>query len=42
MSRVTELASAQINHDQLSVELVAPSGMPAMTRGQSQAMVKIA
>jgi hypothetical protein len=28
----TPLASSQINHDQLSVELVEPDGMPAMVR----------
>jgi hypothetical protein len=28
----TPLASAQINHDQLAVELVEPDGMPAMVR----------
>jgi hypothetical protein len=26
------LASAQVNHDQLAVELVEPDGMPAMVR----------
>jgi hypothetical protein len=28
----TPLASAQINHDQLAVELVEPDGMPAIVR----------
>ena len=28
----TPLASTQINHDQLAVELVEPDGMPAMVR----------
>jgi hypothetical protein len=28
----TPLASGQINHDQLAVELVEPDGMPAMVR----------
>ena len=32
MSQITELASSQINHDHLSVELVEPDGMPAMVR----------
>lgn len=29
---ITPLASAQINHDHLSVELVEPDGMPALVR----------
>jgi hypothetical protein len=29
---ITPLASAQINHDQLKVELVEPDTMPAMVR----------
>jgi hypothetical protein len=29
---ITPLASAQINHDQLAIELVEPDGMPAMVR----------
>ena len=29
---ITPLASAQINHDHLSVELVEPDGMPAAVR----------
>jgi hypothetical protein len=29
---ITPLASAEINHDHLSVELVEPDGMPAMVR----------
>ena len=28
----TPLASAQVNHDQLKVELVEPDGMPGMVR----------
>jgi hypothetical protein len=28
----TPLASGQVNHDQLAVELVEPAGMPAMVR----------
>jgi hypothetical protein len=28
----TPLASAQINHDQLAVELIEPDSMPAMVR----------
>jgi hypothetical protein len=28
----TPLATSQINHDQLAVELVEPDGMPAMVR----------
>jgi hypothetical protein len=31
-SPITPLASSQINHDHLSVELVEPDGMPAMVR----------
>jgi hypothetical protein len=31
-SPITPLASSQVNHDQLKVELVAPDGMPAMVR----------
>jgi hypothetical protein len=31
-SPITPLASAQINHDHLTVELVEPDGMPAMVR----------
>jgi hypothetical protein len=31
-SPITPLASAQINHDHLSVELVEPDAMPAMVR----------
>jgi hypothetical protein len=29
---ITPLASSQINHDQLKVELVEPEAMPAMVR----------
>jgi hypothetical protein len=29
---ITPLASSQINHDHLRVELVEPEGMPAMVR----------
>ena len=29
---ITPLASAQINHDQLAVELIEPTGMPSMVR----------
>jgi hypothetical protein len=29
---ITPLASSQIGHDQLAVELVEPDGMPAMVR----------
>jgi len=29
---ITALASSQINHDQLKVELVEPEAMPAMVR----------
>jgi hypothetical protein len=29
---ITPLASTQINHDQLAVELVEPDGMPAIVR----------
>jgi hypothetical protein len=29
---ITPLASSQINHDQLKVELVEPDAMPAMVR----------
>jgi hypothetical protein len=29
---ITPLASAQINHDHLSVELIEPDGMPAVVR----------
>ena len=29
---ITPLASSQINHDHLSVELVEPEGMPAVVR----------
>ena len=32
MSEITPLASAQVNHDQLKVELVEPEAMPAMVR----------
>jgi hypothetical protein len=32
MSEITPLASSQINHDHLSVELVEPDGMPAVVR----------
>jgi hypothetical protein len=28
----TRLASGQVNHDQLTVELVEPDGLPAMVR----------
>jgi hypothetical protein len=31
-SLITPLASAQINHDQLTVELVEPNGMPPMVK----------
>ena len=31
-SSITPLASSQINHDQLKVELVEPDTMPAMVR----------
>ena len=31
-SPITPLASGQINHDQLAVELVEPDGMPAVVR----------
>jgi hypothetical protein len=31
-SPITPLASAQVNHDQLKVELVEPDSMPAMVR----------
>lgn len=29
---ITHLASAQINHDQLTVELVEPNGLPPMVK----------
>jgi hypothetical protein len=29
---ITPLASAEVNHDHLSVELVEPDGMPAIVR----------
>jgi hypothetical protein len=29
---ITPLASAQINHDRLSIELVEPAGMPAAVK----------
>jgi hypothetical protein len=29
---ITPLASAQVNHDQLKIELVEPDSMPAMVR----------
>jgi hypothetical protein len=29
---ITPLASGQVNHDQLAVELVEPDGMPSMVR----------
>ena len=29
---ITPLASAEVNHDQLTVELVEPEAMPAMVR----------
>jgi hypothetical protein len=32
MTEVTPLASSQINHDHLKVELVEPDTMPAMVR----------
>ena len=32
MTEITPLASSQINHDQLKVELVEPDTMPAMVR----------
>jgi hypothetical protein len=32
MTEITPLASSQINHDQLKVELVEPEAMPAMVR----------
>jgi hypothetical protein len=32
VSQITPLASSQINHDQLAVELVEPDRMPAMVR----------
>jgi hypothetical protein len=31
-SPITPLASGQVNHDHLSVELVEPDGMPAVVR----------
>jgi hypothetical protein len=31
-SPITPLASSQINHDHLKIELVEPQGMPAMVR----------
>jgi hypothetical protein len=31
-SSITPLASSQINHDRLTVELVEPDSMPAMVR----------
>ena len=31
-SPITPLASAQVNHDQLKVELIEPDSMPAMVR----------
>jgi hypothetical protein len=31
-SPITPLASSQVNHDQLVVELVEPDGMPAVVR----------
>ena len=31
-SPITPLASSQVNHDQLAVELVEPDGMPAVVR----------
>ena len=32
MSKITPLASGQINHDTISVELVAPDDLPAAVR----------
>jgi hypothetical protein len=32
MSEITPLASSQVNHDHLSVELVEPDAMPAIVR----------
>ena len=32
MSEITPLASAQVNHDHLKIELVEPQGMPAIVR----------
>jgi len=32
MSKVTSLASSQVNHDQLKIELVEPQGIPATVR----------
>jgi hypothetical protein len=32
MTEITPLASSQIDHDQLTVELVEPDAMPAMVR----------
>jgi hypothetical protein len=29
---ITPLASAEVNHDHLTVELIEPDGMPAMVR----------
>jgi len=31
-SHITPLASSQVNHDQLVVELIEPDGLPAMVR----------
>ena len=31
-SPITPLASAQVNHDQLKIELIEPDSMPAMVR----------
>jgi hypothetical protein len=31
-SPITRLASAQVNHDQLKIELIEPDSMPAMVR----------
>ena len=31
-SPITPLASNQVNHDQLTIELIEPDGMPAMVR----------
>jgi hypothetical protein len=32
MTQITQLASAQINHDHVKVELVEPDSMPAVVR----------
>ena len=31
-SPITPVASNQVNHDQLTIELIEPDGMPAMVR----------